>query len=110
MADIPALCSLGIASWQQYEQQLLPEYWQQLKESVYNEQTYIGLLNTAQCIVCTTDEGRGAPFFTEAIRVISYPFRIRHDRAAIAGVFTGQRRLPRYQNHEGTGPRYERSI
>ena len=57
MADVPALCSLGIACWQQYQQQLLPEYWQQLKESVYNEQTYIDLLNTTQCIVCTTNDG-----------------------------------------------------
>lgn len=50
--DVEQLRSLALQSWSQFEQQLAPEHWQKLSNTLNDAQTYTDLLNTSYGIVC----------------------------------------------------------
>lgn len=50
--DMPALISLGMDAYGQFQTILKPEYWERLHAVLVNPGTYMGLLEISECLVC----------------------------------------------------------
>lgn len=60
--DTPALQALGVAAWEAFTSQLSPEHGTTLMKNLADEQTYLSLLETAQCLVCEASNIVGMAF------------------------------------------------
>lgn len=61
--SLKALKQLALKSWSKFRNDLTQDHWEQLCESLYNDKTYIELLETAHCfIACDKNDIVGMAF------------------------------------------------
>ena len=53
--DLHEIKDLALRSWRAYQQELLPEQWQQLKAGLTNDQTYQELFEKSFCLLCLNE-------------------------------------------------------
>lgn len=54
--DTEPLQVLAMDSWSHFRNELTPGNWEQLNATLHNKNTFVHLLETADCIVCTTKD------------------------------------------------------
>ena len=56
--DLTELKNLAVKTWGQFQPSLTDENWEKLHNSLSDDKTYTELLDKANCIVCTLDQGK----------------------------------------------------
>ncbi|MCC7453980.1 MAG: GNAT family N-acetyltransferase [Crocinitomix sp.] len=58
ISELNEIKQLAMAAWGKFQSQLTPENWNKLIGGLEDDRTYIDLFNSADCVVCTTDENQ----------------------------------------------------
>jgi ribosomal protein S18 acetylase RimI-like enzyme len=53
--DLKGLKNLAVKSWGEFESKLTNVNWEKLSNTLNNDNTYLGLLDLSNCVVCTTE-------------------------------------------------------
>ena len=56
LKDLPKLKELGIRSWAQYKENLTPENWENLLDTLNDSNNYSKLLKKSECLICENSE------------------------------------------------------
>ena len=54
-SDVEQLRLIALKSWDQFRNDLLPEHWEKLFNSLNSKETFTDLLDKSSCIVCEND-------------------------------------------------------